>query len=99
MTSLIMPSLVNPPHLAVFTCKRVAAVALIDIGRSTSSDKRLFGSTLRNYLGFLVSHFWLLSESVDSLCFLNSSVSSTRRADEIKSSQEQCHNGWVKVHK
>ena len=36
------------------------------IGRATSHE-RLLCSGLRYNLGFLVSHFWLLSESVDSL--------------------------------
>ena len=31
------------------------------------TNERLLGFALRNYFWFLVSHFWLLSESVDSL--------------------------------
>ena len=35
-----------------------------------TSDERPLGSALRNYLWFLVSHFWLLSEALASLLFL-----------------------------
>ena len=37
--------------------------------RWTRCDKRLFGSALRHNLGFLISHFWLLSEAFASLLF------------------------------
>ena len=37
--------------------------------RRAPSDERLLGSALRHNLGFLISHFWLLSEAFASLLF------------------------------
>lgn len=55
--------------------------------RRTTGDILLLRGGLRHDLGFLVSHFWLLSESLDSLfvLFFTFSASSTRRAELAKS--------------
>lgn len=49
---------------------RRAATGTINFERWATSDHRLLRGGLRYDLGFLVSHFWLLSEAFASLLFL-----------------------------
>ena len=64
-----------------------AQPAIVHFLRRASCHERLLCGGLRHDLGFLVSHFWLLSESLDSLfvLFFTFSVSGTRRAELVKS--------------
>ena len=48
-----------------------------------TSDERLLSGALRHNLGFLISHFWLLSEALASLLFLRQTGISTRRAVSV----------------
>ena len=62
-----------------------AQPAIVHFLRRASCHERLLCGGLRHDLGFLVSHFWLLSESFDSLfvLFFTFSVSGTRRAELV----------------
>ena len=57
--------------------------AVLKLRAAATGDERLLHRTHRDDLRFLVSHFWLLSESFDSLfvLFFTFSVSGTRRAE------------------
>ena len=58
--------------------RRKAAHARIG---TASSDERLFRGGLRHDLGFLIGHFWLLSEAFASLFVSYFVHIGTRRAD------------------
>jgi hypothetical protein len=66
--------------------------ALLRHIRWATCYERLLRGGLRHDLGFLVSHFWLLSESLDSLfvLFFTFPVSGTRRAELVKSINQDC---------
>ena len=68
--------------LCIARCTPTRASIARSIFRGASPHERLLCSGLRHYLGFLVRHFWLLSESVDSL-FVTSSASGTRQAELV----------------
>jgi len=75
----VSPELFHGTTLAPGVGRRTTAEHLC-LGRASAHERLLCGG-LRHDLGFLVSHFWLLSEAFASFVLVfTSSVSGTRRA-------------------